>query len=205
MEISPYQLSPTAIKQDTTEYYTLHKQARRAGFKRTTRGLGNTLICQCRPRTQTNTIWNIIGHAQRKQVQSHDPDCPFAIYENLYTTLHFRISLCSMLLKKKFQIAVEFYYGNGEFGIRPTLQTRRIVKESMSPAFNLMEAYFQDYYDESRKQRKPGLKHLWSRLLQLFQDREASPYDQLPDGTTLLHVHKIYDAYRLGAAKCIPE
>ena len=110
-----------------------------------------------------------------------------------------------MLLKKKFQIAVEFYYGNGEFGIKPTLQTRRVVKESMSPAFNLMEAYFQDHSDESWKQQKLDPKHLWPRLLQLFQDREASPYDQLPDGTTLLHVRRIYGEYRLGVAKCIPE
>jgi hypothetical protein len=181
-------VTPRTVGEDIQQFRGLQG---RVHSKRLATLSPETSPCNCRPRTKTTTIYNNSAYLNRfysilwnhNQTREHDSSCWLGAYENCRTTLQLRLSVCSLLLKRKFQLSVELCRGFGALSVSPALRAYRIVDGS-SPGFELIEKFWieQKFYQDY------AANDFWKLLLELFQNGEASPYDRCPDGETLLHV-----------------
>jgi hypothetical protein len=149
-------------------------------------GRVNRTSCTCRPRTGRVSYlrWPIDFSWDTRS--GHSPGCPYTTFHPTVTDMNLRFSLCGSGLRRKFEISIAIsHMASGSFSISPALTCYRIVSWS-SPAFKLMRTY------RNRTELIPG------KLLKLFQDGKASPYDRLENGDTLLHVrcHNTWPSYR---------
>lgn len=98
--------------------------------------------------------------------------------------LDMRLILCSATFKRKINIAIIVSQGLGKWSIAPSLCTYRVVSLE-SPAFTLIGSL-------NKNLRTFTSSDAWieptQELFHLFQTRQASPYERLADGQTLLHV-----------------
>jgi hypothetical protein len=181
-------VTPRTVGEDIQQFRGLQRHVR---SKRLATLSPNISLCHCRPRTQTTKICNRSGYPNRyysiiwnhNQTREHDSSCWLGAYENCRTTLQLRLSVCSLLLKRKFQLSVELCRGFGALSISPALRTYRIVPYESS-GFELIE----NFWTERKLYQDYTANNFWKLLSELFQNGEASPYDQLPGGDTLLHV-----------------
>jgi hypothetical protein len=181
-------VTPRTVGEDIQQFRGLQ---RRVQLKHHSTRSPNTSFCHYRPRVQKTAIYNRSEYPDRlysilwehKQTREHDSSCWLGAYKNCRTTLQLRLSLCSLLLKRKFQLSVELCRGFGALSISPTLRTYCVV-DNMSPGFILIE----NFREEHKWEQSFAADHFWKQLLELFQNGEASPYDRRVDGKTLLHV-----------------
>jgi hypothetical protein len=135
--------------------------------------------CRSRPGRASYIRWPI--HLSWKKRNDHDPGCLHTTFHPTVTDMNFQFSLCGFGLRRKIEISIAISrMAPGAFSVNPALTCYRIVPES-SPAFELMRTY----------QQCPDL--IPGKLIKLFQDGKASPYDRLEDGFTLLHVRCHYN------------
>jgi hypothetical protein len=120
----------------------------------------------------------------RTRTQVHEPQCLHAAYQAATNDVNMRFWLCSATFQRKINIAIVVSQGLEKWSIAPSLYTCRIVPEN-SPAFALLKLFAIDI------DAGAGLD-AWIEptraLFRLFQTRQASPYERLADGRTLLHV-----------------
>lgn len=142
-----------------------------------------TPACCCRGMTETKIYlqWPITLYRRRNTV--HRPPCPHAAYEDALIDLELRFSMCSIALKKKVQLAIALSCGAASSRIQHSLQTYRVVQRS-SRGFSLIRSL------ENANDPSIIIKCV-HQIVQLFENRHASPYDRLADGSTLLHVSKL--------------
>lgn len=118
----------------------------------------------------------------------HDSACQLESQSRMVLSLHTRRTFCSRLLSFSLLASLTVTKGAGGFSISPSVRFLAVVPPD-SPAFRLLN-------DAGRKLRLQGdktvIEHSHRRLLELFQDGEASPRDTLPDGNTILHVRHGY-------------
>jgi hypothetical protein len=141
--------------------------------------------CACQRRSETTVYLTWPISLSRTRTHVHESHCPYAAYQAAISDVNMRLWLCSASLKRKINIAIVVSQGLGKWSIVPSLCTYRIVPES-SPAFALLQSFQQ-------KLRTSTALDMWIEpaqdLFRLFQMRQASPYERLADGRTLLHVN----------------
>jgi hypothetical protein len=177
-------LSPGSVQTDLTNHRNLRREIRRLP-KCSTRETRRTKPCNCQPRSEKSIYlqWPIVF--SQNQTIAHGSHCPYAAWEQALTDINVRLSFCSRALKRKFHLSIALLLSHGGgVQIAPTLTVRRIVS-SDSPGFQLMKKRL-------AFQTKPkGFgQSIANELLRLFQERKATPYDRLEDGTTFLHVRR---------------
>ncbi len=111
--------------------------------------------------------------------EQHLEECPYAPYSKAQTRIVMNLHFCSYLLRRKVTIALQLFSSNSRFTISPMLQATRIVPID-SPSFTFISDLRYSYETNSAHILIHDLKRL-------FDANQASPYDRLSDGTTLLH------------------
>jgi hypothetical protein len=188
-DISPIRVSAKAIEEDIGQICSLRQRMKRGGSKDFAKRSQYSPFCHCRPQTEEATIFSKTSHGhghssiKRTRVREHSSECWLGAYGNTRTILLLRLSMCSLLLRRKFDFAIEVRRGTGTLWISPALQTYRIV-DVCSPGFNLIVEFMR----ERKWMQSSAADYFWKQLLNLFQHGEASPFDRLPNGITLLHV-----------------
>jgi hypothetical protein len=144
--------------------------------------------CQCRKRGNSKIYLQWPFWLARTHTSIHKPHCPHATYEDSMIDLSLRFSVCRLALKRKIQLAFALSRNAGSTTIRHSLRTIRIV-DSDAPAFKLA----MDIRTDLSTNLSPDAweKHAY-KLYRLFEQRLASPHDQLANGQTLVHVYGTY-------------
>jgi hypothetical protein len=158
--------APGPMQANIEQHRSLSRQIRRV----------NRTLCSCRsrPKRVSYLRWPIDFSWDTRSV--HNPGCPYTTFHPTVTDINLRFSLCGFGLQRKIEVSIAISrMAHGSFSVNPALTCYRIVPES-SPAFELLRTY------KGRTELIPG------KLLKLFQDGKASPYDRLENGFTLLHV-----------------
>jgi hypothetical protein len=192
-DISPIRVSAKAIEDDIDKICSLRQRVKRGGSKDFAKRSQYFSFCHCRPQTEESTIFSKTsdrhGHSSiiRTRVREHSSGCWLGAYGNTRTKLLLRLSMCSLLLRRKFDFAIEIRRGTGTLWISPALQTYRIV-DICSPGFSLIS----EFWREDKWRQSSAVDYLWKQLLNLFQHGEASPFDRLTNGVTLLHVCALF-------------
>jgi hypothetical protein len=188
-DMSPITVSAKAIEENIGQFCSLRQRVRRLGSKDLEKRSQNVSFCHCQPQTEDSIFFSKTSHTHghssiiRTRVREHNPECWLGAYGNIRTKLHLQLSVCSLLLRRKFDIAVEIRRGAGTLWVSPALRSYCIV-DDCSPAFNLIREFIR----ERKWMQHSAADYCWRQLLNLFQHGEASPYDRQLDGTTLLHV-----------------
>jgi hypothetical protein len=139
-------------------------------------GRVNHTLCSCRPRPKKASYPRWPVDFSWDTMSGHNPGCPYTVFHPTVTNMNLRLSLCGFGLRRKIEISISVsHMASGAFSVNPALTCYRIVPWS-SPAFELLRTY------RGRTELIPG------KLLKLFQDGKASPYDRRVNGNTLLHV-----------------
>jgi hypothetical protein len=112
---------------------------------------------------------------------AHDPQCRLSILQNTVKDIQLRAALCSLFLRSKVSFSLTLACGDGS-SFKQTLECHRVVKDS--PAFS----FIPDLVKSSFTTTEDIFHGEVDKLLEMFQQRQASPHDRLPDGSTLLHV-----------------
>jgi hypothetical protein len=140
--------------------------------------------CSCQRRSKTTVYLHWPISISRTITHIHEFHCPHAVYQAAISDLDMRLLLCSAAFKRKISIALLISQGLGKWSIAPGLCTYRIVSWG-SPAFALMDS-------SHKKLRTFTSSDAWiepaQELFRLFQTGQASPYERLANGQTLLHV-----------------
>jgi hypothetical protein len=142
--------------------------------------------CHCLPQSTSSNMYRkrsftSLVTISRKIEWSHFPICPYALYEAARKSFKIQLSVYSITLARKAQIAIGLFCAAGSLSIHTSLRTFPIVENS-SPAFLLI---YKTFSKECSKEWHCSLR---SRLSQLFDQGQATPHVRLPDGATLLHV-----------------
>jgi len=148
--------------------------------------------CNCRGQTKTTVYLQWPIQLQRTQKTAHDKLCPYATCEDAMTDLSVRFSTCVLALKRKVDIAIAITQIAGVSRVSHSLVHYRVVPES-SPAFRLVQNVHDAVPQISDRRLaelylRKGIQKAVPELQCMFQLQEASPYDRLPDGRSLLHV-----------------
>ena len=99
-----------------------------------------------------------------------------------------RLAICSSTFKNKIQLSFEFVFSSSIFSVQPSLRFIRVVQGD-SPGFAFIDSLYISGEDKLVENLTDG--SLSQELLMLFEKREATPYDTLEDGRTLLHVRYV--------------
>ncbi|KAL5335230.1 hypothetical protein BJX70DRAFT_331199 [Aspergillus crustosus] len=108
-------------------------------------------------------------------------------------TIQTRITVCNRFLTFWVQVSLNITTGAGGFAISPTLIFLALVSDS--PAFRIVRETMMLHDDswndiQALREQKDGLMQMQEvhvKLVQVFQDGEASPHEIDPDGNTALH------------------
>jgi hypothetical protein len=121
----------------------------------------------------------------RSVSQVHLADCPYNMTDDVITNIDLRISLCSTVLRRKFNMAIQFSSSlTRGFSIRAGLRPIAIVGDD-SPAFVILRDF---WWNHDELTIPDSWKRSAAQLHRLFETREASPHDILSSGRTLMHV-----------------
>jgi hypothetical protein len=142
-------------------------------------------MCDCKPATDTKTImWPF--NITLSRTQQHKSGCSYSKFQQIDTRLQIRMAICGFRLQRKAEISFDICSGGGVFSFMPAWRIQRVVSWD-SPAFALLRQLRED----------EGItKDYDQRMLQLFERREATPYDVDEDGRTLLHVLDLSSNYK---------
>jgi hypothetical protein len=138
--------------------------------------------CTCRPQTSALSYRSRLLALTCSHTSLHDPQCPQSTFQRAVTNLQLQTTLCSLILGTKMSLAFTLSYG-AKFSVNHNLECYRVVHKS-SPAFAFIDTLVQ-YSEEMPQEMFHGEV---GRLFRMFELRQASPHDRLPDGRTLLHV-----------------
>lgn len=140
------------------------------------------VLCTCQPQTYARDHKLGWFSLTRGQTVIHEPRCQQGLFQDAVTEFEIRATFCSLTLGRKVSLAFALSYG-ARLSVTQNLHCHRVVPES-SPAFALVQALV----DSSVTMREKEFRGKIDRLSVVFQLRQASPHDRLPDGSTLLHV-----------------
>lgn len=156
--------------------------------------------CKARYRDSSNrealSIWRygrFLGHKWRYQsgifsTESHDLTCPLYPDSPAVITVRLSMRICGALLKDAAEASFSIIRGAGGFSISPMLHCQRIVDEQEG-AFGLVKSYWVEIkFAKSAKDLEDTTTRKIQEIKQLFQKRQATPYDVDIRGRTLLHV-----------------
>jgi len=176
-------ISPSSVESDLADHRNIRRDIRQLKKNR------STAVCGCSPRSEISVYLQWPFFFSRQRTVKHESHCPRAAWEVAVSDINFRLSFCSLTLKRKLQLSMALSSLNGsELQIKPNLKIRRVVSVS-SPAFQLLNGYrFWGLEGLEADDRIPFIERIGDELLRLFQERRATPYDRLEDGSTLLHV-----------------
>jgi hypothetical protein len=154
-------------------------------FKSQSLNIRNTLIeCACQRRSETTVYLHWPISLSRTRTQVHESHCPHAAYQGAMNDVNMRFWLCSAVFKRKINIALVVSQGLEKWSIAPSLCTYRIVSKH-SAAFALLTSLPSDIHTSAGLD---GWIEPARALFHLFQMRQASPYERLANGQTLLHI-----------------
>jgi hypothetical protein len=140
------------------------------------------VTCTCRPQASTLGYLSGMLALTCTRTSLHDPQCPRSSFQDVVTDLQLRATLCSLVLRTKMSLTFALSYGAG-FSLKHNLQCHRVVHLS-SPAFKLVTTLVEISTEVSEESFRTEV----DKLFAIFELRQASPHERLPDGTTLLHV-----------------
>ncbi|ERF70973.1 hypothetical protein EPUS_09044 [Endocarpon pusillum Z07020] len=185
-DTTPDTCTPSSIRKDARRLDQLHRRLASTNSSAVNRHVNKILPCQCRPTTQSRTLyswemWSLRPFYIAQETSfEHEKDCLYSAYSEARKNLQLRLSFCTALFRSKVQLNIQLYYGAGMFGVSLPLRIHRIVPES-SPAFSLISNLHNDI-------KIPYVGEVYiSRLREFFEKRDASPHDRLNDGQTLLN------------------
>jgi hypothetical protein len=140
------------------------------------------VTCTCQTHTSAFGYWSSRLTLACTRISIHDPQCPLSALQNTVTNLQLRATLCSLILRSRVSLSLTLAYGAG-FSIKQSLECHRVVSRG-SPVFSLIH----DLVKSSSNTTEEVFSGEVDKLLEIFQEGQASPHDRLPDGSTLLHV-----------------
>jgi hypothetical protein len=138
--------------------------------------------CTCRTHTSAFGYWSSWLTLACTRTSIHDPQCPLSHLQNTVTNLQLRATLYSLVLRSRVSLSLALAYGAG-FSINQSLECHRVVSID-SPAFSLIR----DLVKSSSNTTEEVFCGEVDKLLEIFQQGQASPHDRLSNGKTLLHV-----------------
>jgi len=139
----------------------------------------DAIPCTCRPHTSALGYISKILTLTYTQSFVHDSQCLRYSLPDKTTDLQFKATLCSLVLKKR--ISLSFARFNSA-GFTQSLQCHRIVDWD-SPAF----LFVVSLVESSMILPQELFRGEVGNLSRIFELRQASPYDRLKNGSTLLH------------------
>jgi hypothetical protein len=166
----------STLETDVTNLGSLQRKTRRL------RRRSALVTCTCRPQTSTLGYLSGLLALTCTRTSIHDTQCPRSLFQDAVTDLQLRVTLCSLVLRTKMSLTFALSYGAG-LSLKHNLQCHRVVDLS-SPAFTFVETLV----NSSNKMSDESFRKEADKLLAIFQLRQASPHERLPDGRTLLHV-----------------
>ncbi|KAF2874665.1 hypothetical protein BDV95DRAFT_615960, partial [Massariosphaeria phaeospora] len=176
-------VSPDSLSSDYANCQTMLRRVKKLKRKRT------QLLTSCSCRGQTQTIvslrWPINLLGTRKSVQ-HDMHCPYATYGHEITELSLRVSAYITAFQRKVQVAFALSTIVGMTRVTHSLVHYRVVPYT-SPAFRFIASLNEVHWPPSPDRVVNTIEQLMDVLPRLFQSRQASPYDRLSNGQSLLH------------------
>jgi hypothetical protein len=187
--LNPHSISTDYLRSDYTECQVVSRRITK--YKMSPRRLISP--CSCPVRTNDNLYLHGLIHLQTTQKIIHNEHCPHAVHEHTLLDISLRFSVCILALRRKFQVAFKISQLAGSSTIEHTVGHYRVVPYS-SPAFRLFEAGHRDEWkrihntDQRTLAIDGYLQSAGTNLSLMFQKGEASPYDRVPDGRSLLHV-----------------
>lgn len=123
------------------------------------------------------------------EASRHVPGCPLYVRSKAQGLLVAQFpARVSHRLSVLVRAGLGWTTGAGVFSISPQLNFRMTVERS--PAMDEIDRMFTTGF-EKRLTGREAVKKVTTaerRILNMFQNREASPLDRLPDGSNLLHV-----------------
>ncbi|KAF2683829.1 hypothetical protein K458DRAFT_432023 [Lentithecium fluviatile CBS 122367] len=196
-------LSSSAIERDVSDFSSLATDMRKMNRKASRKKFMKQR-CTCHGHSSTTKLLRWPVSITKTESSVHLPDCPYAAIEEAVTSLQVHFTMCSISLRRKAHVGLALSHGAGAATIAPVLKCNRIVLRT-SPAFRLLAGFKRIIGSSPRSDawEKPA-----TQLLRLFQRREASPHDRLPNGMTLLHffcykMQKIFTVDVADPEKCI--
>lgn len=170
-------LSPSSIGSNIRDHRAMFRSPRRMDnvFRRMT-------FRDCKQRSETTEYLHWPFYLSRTRTISHEPSCRCAAWERAATNFNLRASFCNLALRRKIQLSITIsQLFTGAVTLEHALIFRRIVPWS-SPSFQLVRLYVDG--------NTLGSGAFFDELMRIFQAREASPYDRIQDGSTLLHMSR---------------
>jgi len=169
------QTTGSTIETDVMNLRSLHRKDRRLKHRYA------RLSCTCRPQTSALDYRTRIFAITYARTTMHDAGCPQAPLQDAVTDLHVQATLCSISLRRKVCMSFQLSHG-ARLSVNQNLECHRVVEKS--PAFEFIQRILILSIAMSRE----VLAGEVDKLFTMFQLRQASPHDRLPDGRTLLHV-----------------
>ena len=145
--------------------------------------------CTCQPHSSTLGYLSELLTITCTRTSFHHPECPHFLFQKTLTDLQLRTTLCSLILRRKISLSFTLSYGT-RFSTAQNLECHRFVTSS-SPAFALVKSLVGSSIYMSQETFHGEV----DKLSAVFQRRQASPYDRLLDGRTLLHASNIIPIY----------
>lgn len=187
INVYPDEIDLRTMKEESQKLNQLGRQVRKIRPTTMTHRRRIPRSCQCRSEMQVQEVqsWPLwhswLVSSTRSVNKDHEDDCEYAALSQARTNLQVRLSGCSMLLGRKLKLSIDIQRGAGMFNISPLLQTFHVVSPT-SPAFALLRDMSFSRLSLDRRLQ------VFEDLKVLFDTGEATVYDRLVDGTTLLHV-----------------
>jgi hypothetical protein len=177
---------PPVVQEDIYQFRQVQNRVGRLGTSTMARRSQSSHTCDCKPATDTKTTkWPF--DISRSRTQAHRPGCPYSNFQQIHRRLQIRVAICGFRQQRKAEISFDICSGGGVFSFMPAWRIQRVVSWG-SPAFALLTQLHEDDVGITRDYDQ--------RMLQLFQRREATPYDIDGDGRTLLHVLYLSSNYK---------
>jgi hypothetical protein len=178
---------PPIVQEDIYQFRQIQNRVGRLGTSRAAHRWQRSRVCDCKPVTNTKTtMWPF--NITRSRTQQHKPGCLYSKFQQIHTRLQIRVAICGFRLQRKAEISFDICSGGGVFSFMPAWRIQRVVSGD-SPAFALL--------DQLRKDDVGITRDYDQRMLQLFERREATPYDIDMNGRTLLHVLDLSSKYKM--------
>ncbi|KAF2873941.1 hypothetical protein BDV95DRAFT_604162 [Massariosphaeria phaeospora] len=179
-------VSPTSLGSDISEYHSISRKFGRLNTRPTKPKRAN-MSCSCQPQSQLTTYLNWPISLVRNQTVHHDATCEFSVHQAAITDMNLRLTICSMALRRKANVAFAISVGAGCWRVQPSLEVYQVVPRS-SPAFQLLDKFLVRARITGRLDSSNVWRETADELYKLFETRQASPNDRLVDnGRTMLH------------------
>jgi len=147
-------------------------------------------ICSCKKRKVVRylgsyTIGWLRFLSRSEKVVIHSESCPYWNPRFEEQSIELAVEHVGFALRTAIRLAIKATRGAGGLSLSPLLTLRGFVREE-SPISELFGR--PPYWYQFPKNLGDYLDHASSRMLQLFQEGGASPYDVDKSGSTILHV-----------------